>query len=61
MFLTQNEGKKMKYLVNFGTNSETYDSIEWLDDYIANHLQYGEDFETEKQKFIDNQIEEISE
>lgn len=54
----------MSYIVNFGptTDSERYETMEdieeWLDEYIENHLQYGEDFETEKQKFIENNIEE---
>lgn len=57
----------MAYRVDFGptTDSETFETMEeieeWLDEYIIKHLQYGEDFETEKKKFIENQIEEIKE
>ena len=53
---------EMTYIVIFGptTDDERFDTMEeiesWLDEYIINHLQFGDDFETEKQKFIDNQI-----
>jgi len=55
----------MTYKIDFGGNTdpeeyETMEDIEeWLDQYIINHLQCGEDFEIEKQNFIDNQIEEL--
>jgi hypothetical protein len=54
----------MTYVVTFGpdTNTEKYDTMdeiyEWLDEYIIQHLQYNEIFETEKQKFIDNCVSE---
>ncbi|MGZ8442556.1 MAG: hypothetical protein ACXWXZ_04070 [Candidatus Binatia bacterium] len=60
-----NRRAKMGYIVNFGpnTDSQIFDSMEeieiWLDDYIIQNLQSHEDFETSKQNFIDNQIEEI--
>jgi len=44
----------MAYLVEFGPDTdnerfETMDEVEeWLDQYIINHLQYGEKFEIEK-------------
>lgn len=53
------------YRVEFGptTSDEYFGSMEeieeWLDHYITNHLQYDEDFETEKQKFLDNQVKEV--
>jgi hypothetical protein len=53
------------YRVEFGPTTPdeyfgTMDEIEeWLDQYITNHLQYGEDFETEKQKFLDNHVKEV--
>lgn len=55
----------MPYRVDFGpnTNSETFETMEeieeWLDEYIIQHLQHGEDFEKRKKQFIDNQIEEV--
>jgi len=51
----------MRYRVDFGpeSNVEEFDNLDWLDDYIISHLQYHEDFETVKQEFIDNQVEEI--
>lgn len=55
----------MSLVVNFGPDTPdeefgTMDEIDgWLDEYIINHLQHGEDFDTEKQKFIDNQISEV--
>lgn len=54
----------MTLIVDYGpdTNAEVFETMEeieeWLDDYITMHLQSHEDFETEKQKFIDNQISE---
>ena len=55
----------MTYIVDFGpnTNSETFETLEqvedWIDQYIENHLQYGDDFETEKKKFMKNNIKEV--
>lgn len=55
----------MPYRVDFGpnTNSDTFETMEeieeWLDEYIIQHLQHGEDFEKRKKQFIDNQIEEV--
>ena len=55
----------MAYVVDFGpdTDSEYYETMEeiyvWLDQYIQMHLQYGEDFESEKQKFIKNCIRAV--
>ena len=55
----------MTYIVNFGpnTNSECFETIEeieeWINQYVENNLQYGEDFEEEKNKFIKNNIKEI--
>lgn len=54
----------MALIVDYGpdTNPERFESMdeieEWLDGYIVQHLQNGEDFETEKQSFICNCISE---
>jgi hypothetical protein len=54
----------MSYIVDFGsnTNSEKFETMEeieeWLDEYIVQHLQSGDDFETEKKRFIENNIRE---
>ena len=55
----------MAFIVEYGpdTDPETFKTMDeingWLDEYIINHLQYGENFDTEKQKFVDNNISEV--
>jgi hypothetical protein len=52
----------MSYKINFGENTdvEYYETIEEVEEivneYVLNHLQYGEDFEEEKQKFMKNNV-----
>ena len=54
----------MTLIVDYGpdTDPEQFESMdeieEWLDEYIIQHLQNGEDFDTEKQNFIENCISE---
>jgi hypothetical protein len=56
-----------KFIVDFGSNTdpETFNSMSeievWIDSYITEHLQSHEDFETEKAKFLKNQVSEIVE
>jgi hypothetical protein len=59
--------KKMTYMVDFGENTdveyfETMEEVEEMaDEYIMNHLQHGEDFETEKHKFLEKCVSEVEE
>ena len=54
----------MSYIIDFGenTNVEIYDTMEEVNeivnDYVMRHLEYEEDFEQEKQKFMDNHVRE---
>lgn len=52
----------MSYKIVFGENTdvEYYETAEEVEEvvneYVLNHLQYGEDFEEEKTKFMQNSV-----